>query len=401
MRTDSPDLIDLYLQYTANSEPALQFRIGAILSLMAACLRRNISLSWDRKLYPSLYVVLVGPSGSRKGTAMYPVQDISEALPIASAAQKITPASLIRDLKEAESHPVLTLNNINVAHPSAALYIISTEFVVFIGDKNVDMIDILCDLWDNPPTWRYSTKNSGKDNISHPCLNVLAGITPDHLRKYLPPTAIGGGFTSRLLAVYAAKKSRSVHFPASATMEGQRIKDILIEGLTKMCSLSGEFTVTESFLRAWPAWYENADRHIFVDNTYLAHYADRRPTHVLKLSMIISAMRSRDTGVLELTENDLISASDYLEKIEKGMPKVYAGLGRNELADVTQRIMFKISRLKVIKFGALLNHFYGDINREDLLKVLAALETMGWIHKIETKPRLEDIEIKFREDKSA
>lgn len=399
MQTSSPNLIDLYLQYTSNSEPALQFRLGSILSLMAACLRRNVSLTWDRKLYPSLYVVLVGPSGSRKGTAMYPVQDISEKLPIAGAAQKITPASLIRDLKEAETQPVLTLNNINSAGPSASLYIISTEFVVFIGDKNVDMIDILCDLWDNPSIWKYSTKHSGKDDIARPCLNLLAGITPDHLRKYLPPTAIGGGFTSRLLAVYAAKKNRSVYFPASATADGKKIKDLLIEGLTKMCALSGEFVVSDSFIKAWPTWYENADRHIFAENVHLAHYADRRPTHVLKLTMIISAMRTRDIGTLELTADDLHQASDYLTMLEKGMPKVYAGLGRNELADVTQRIMFKISALKVIKFGVLLNHFYGDINRDDLLKVLAALETMGWIHKIETKPRLEDIEIRFKDEK--
>lgn len=389
------NLVDIYLKYTTNSEPSIQYRLAAILSLIGACLRRNVYLTWDKKLYPSLYVVLVGPSGARKGTAMGPVQDIVLDLPIASAAQKITPASLIRDLKSAEFSPPVTLSNIN-ASPSASLYVVSSEFVVFIGDQNRDMIDILCDLWDNPPVWKYSTKNQGKDDISQPCLNIFGGITPDLLRKYLPPTAIGGGFTSRLLAVYSGSKEKSIFFPAPRNEE-QILREELINGLTKMCALSGEFQVSDDFREDWPAWYMNSDKHIFYENTYLNHYADRRPTHVLKLAMIVSAMRNRESDSLLITAADLKKANDYLVLLERGMTKVYAGLGRNELADVTQRIMLKISILKVVRFGTLLNHFYGDVNKEELLKILSTLETMSWVHKIEPKPRLEDVEIRFKQ----
>ena len=130
------DWIDAYMTFTENTEPAELFRKWTAVSVICAALRRKCRLDWGSlTFYPNMYIILVGPSGSRKGTAMDPAYEIAcEIADIKMAAEATTRESLIRQLKKAN----YTEHNLVTGKPDyhSSLTIWSQELTVFLGYHN-------------------------------------------------------------------------------------------------------------------------------------------------------------------------------------------------------------------------------------------------------------------------
>ena len=95
------DWIDGYVEFTDNSESPENFRRWTAISTIAAALQRKCFVEWGTiTWYPNMYIVLVGPSGARKGTAMGPAYDMLEELNIPMAANATTLQALIRRRKD-------------------------------------------------------------------------------------------------------------------------------------------------------------------------------------------------------------------------------------------------------------------------------------------------------------
>ena len=76
-----PDWIESYLEATDNTEPPILYRTWTAVSVIAAVLQRKVFLEWHTRIFPNMYIVLVGPPGRcRKGTAMVPVQKMLRIL---------------------------------------------------------------------------------------------------------------------------------------------------------------------------------------------------------------------------------------------------------------------------------------------------------------------------------
>ena len=75
--------IESFLQYTDNTEPPFLFRKWTAISCIASAMQRKCYVEWGTSLifYPNLYVVLVGPSATGKGTAMNPGLDLLCEIP--------------------------------------------------------------------------------------------------------------------------------------------------------------------------------------------------------------------------------------------------------------------------------------------------------------------------------
>ena len=90
-----------------------------------------------------------------------------------------------------------------------SMTIFSKELTVFIGYKNSQFLADLTDLYDCADIWAYRTKNSGEYEVTGAWLNLLAATTPEQIQAALPAEAIGGGFASRVLFIYADKRGRT------------------------------------------------------------------------------------------------------------------------------------------------------------------------------------------------
>ena len=98
-----PDWIDSYMAYVDNTEPAEAFKLWTAIFCIVACLKRKCFLDWGTiTFYPNMYIVLVGPSGCRKGTAMGPGFSMLTELNVRMAAEATTREVLSENSVEQE-----------------------------------------------------------------------------------------------------------------------------------------------------------------------------------------------------------------------------------------------------------------------------------------------------------
>jgi len=386
------DWINAYMQLTENTEPPTLFRFWTAVSVLASALQRKCFVKWGSSLlfYPNLYIILVGPSGVRKGTAMNPGLDLIEDVgKIKVAAQATSLQALIRRLKETNyQDPDLNTGKMQF-HSSMTIF--SKEFTVFLGYHNRELMSALCDWYDCDRKWSYETIARKKEEIVGVWVNLFGATTPSLIRSSLPLDAIGGGLTSRIIYVYEEKIGKMVLLPMETEYEKELRKDLLHD-LDKITMLSGQFKYTNGFLDLWSDWRVEADKHPpFYDDRFDG-YISRRPNHVMKLSMIMSVSRGSDENQMTLTTKDLERAVAILEEVELKMQGVFKGVGNSDTADILHRvIMFlKISKNKEIPVWQLAKHFQGDMDKIMMDRVMATLETMK-MAKVIHRPQADDI----------
>jgi len=326
--------------------------------------------------YPNLYVVLVGPSGKcRKGTAMKPGMRLLRDKGIKIASESITREALIRELKESSDSQVDV--STCTPHLHSSLTIFSEELTVFLGYNNQQLMADLCNWYDCGDTWTYRTKNMGTDDIRGVWVNLMGATTPDLLQTTLPRDAIGGGLTSRIIFVYEHKKGKTIADPFLSDKE-KELEKMLSLDLDRICLMSGEFKLTEGFLERYIVWYmaQTNQRGAVFDDYRFSGYVERRPTHLMKLSMILSASRSNS---MIITESDFQRAVEILAITEVKMPHTFSGVGRFEGSDIVHRIMAFIAQTESISFSNLMRAFYQDVDKEGLEKMLDTMMTLDFI----------------------
>jgi hypothetical protein len=338
-------------------------------------MKRKLVLHWGTlTVYPNLYVVLVGPSGKcRKGTAMGPGMKFLRDLGIKVAAESITREALIRELKQSNDTQVDVSTGEMFLHASLTIY--SQELTVFLGYNNQALMADLTDWYDCRDAWTYRTKNMGTDEIIGVWVNLIGATTPELLQTTLPRDAIGGGLTSRIIFVFENRKGKVVECPFLTPKE-RVLERQLVEDLQRISIMSGEFKVTEGFIEAYVTWYRKfSEEPIPFEDYRFGGYFERRPTHLLKLSMILSVSRGDSR---EITAADFVRAQKILGMTEEKMSCTFSGVGKSSNAEVIQRAMSIIASSKEIDFNDLMRQFYQDVDKFTLEKIIETLQSMGF-----------------------
>lgn len=368
------------MKYVENSEPKESFKLWTGISVIAAVLQRKCSLPWGDPVYPNMYIVLVGPSGSRKGTAMSPGYRMLSEMGIKLAAEATTREALIRNLKQSTNTQVSPDGGSIYIHSSLTIF--SKELTVFLGYNNQNLMADLCDWFDCGDTWKYETISRGIDQVSGVWVNLIGATTPSLLQTTLPRDAIGGGLTARMILIFEERKGKMVIAPFYTTAEAE-LRKKLVSDLEKISMLSGEFKVTEEFLLGWANWYTNTEKSPpFKGDDRLSAYVDRRPIHMLKLSMILNASRS---DKMLLDAEDLARADQLLHQAEIKMKYAFTGVGRSKTADVLTKVWSIVAMEHQIKMSDIMRQFYYDVDREEMAKILHTLESMKVISIDSTK----------------
>lgn len=375
------DWISGFMQYTENSEPPTQFRLWTAISVVAAALERKCYLEWGSlTFFPNMYIVLVGPSGCRKGTAMGPGLKMLDSLGVSIAAESITREALIRELKNCNSNTVMEDTGEVILHSSLTIY--SPELIVFLGIDNKQLMNDLTDWWDCRERWTYRTKNMGSDDITNVWVNLLGATTPSVIQTALPTDAIGGGLTSRMIFINARKKAKTVPIPFLTPAE-YKLKDDLEYDLEKIHCLRGKFQVSQEFVDCWIEWYTATDGIKPFESNHFHGYFERRPTHLMKLSTILNASRT-DSMILE--PQDFNRALEFLTKAEETMPYTFIGYGQSRNSEIIFRIVTFIEERGRVKISELAHNFIYDIDKKGLAEILQTLEQSGKIRIVVGNP---------------
>lgn len=347
------------------------FRLWSGISTIAACLQRKVSLPLGLlTIYPNEYIVLVGPSGSRKGTAMEPAYSILNDLGIKLSFESTTREALIRALAQSTS---TTVNDEGTIVMHSSMTVFSKELTVFLGYSNLQLMTDLCDWYDCSKHWGYDTKHAGRDEIHGVWVNLVGATTPDLLQSAMPKDAVGSGLTARTVLVYEPVKGKVVYFPFLAS-EAKAIEPKLKEDLEQISLMSGEFKITEDFIESYIRWRDAHERRPpMVMDIRFAAYGERRPAHVLKLSMICSASRSNS---MIIDSRDLGRADSILTAAERRMPRAFSGVGRSRYSDILIKIWNALAAKGAMKKSELMTMFHYDIDARELEGIIETMHTM-------------------------
>lgn len=397
-------LFDLYFRYVSDTEPPLIYHRWSLITGVAAFLGRQFYLPFGTtRIFPNQYVMLIGSPGTRKSTAIKMSKKILTAAGFDKfAAERTTKEKFLLDLEGAEDAVVDysgirnrkslsardVLANLDLVSDTETndgipreVYITADEFNEFAGSGNLDFLSMLGSLWDwddEGTTYKHRFKNSKSISIFQPTISILGGNTHTSFQSAFPAESIGQGFLSRLLLVHSEPSGKKITFPKKPDESilvalGERFNTI-------RQTVTGEASVTDRASGMLDTIYRTSKE---LDDYRLKHYSTRRFTHLLKLTLVVSAMR----GVTRVDVEDVLLANTILTYTENSMSKALGEFGKSRNADATHAVMTALyESSKPLTFDDLWKVATRNLDKRDQLQdILLNLKTAGKIVHVEKK----------------
>lgn len=354
-----------YLQYTKQQESPEIFHKWVGLSIVSAALERNVVLDMGAfKVYPNLYVILVAASAKcKKSTAMDIGIDLSKLLThrFNIFAQKITPEALIQRLarRRKVKGKEIVRNSTSLIH--------ADELSVFLGKEryNEGLIGLLTTLYNCPGEWEYETKHGGVQQLSNVLVGMLAGSTPAWLKGSLSATAVEGGFTARLIFIYADTPRPPITKPSLPLSKRKK----LLHDLNIIREMRGNFEWGANAYNWYDEWYQK--KSVTGDTPELLEgYLCRNHTTLLKLTVILCACE-RDDRVIQVKH--LLEALAILKEAETYVYRAIKAIESSTKGSDLQRIYDYIVRKGEVEEAVLLRTFSHQFTAKETREYLNSL----------------------------
>lgn len=344
-----PDWLAAFMDYAKYGEAPKYMYFWSGVSAIAGALRRKVWIDQAYfKWHCNMYIILVAPPGivSKSTTAGMAMNLLRQVPGVNFGPDVVTWQALL----EAFAQTTEGFEYNSEIHSMSALTLESSEFGNLVNPQDKDMIDLLVSLWDGKQgSFEKRTKHSGNDSIENPWINLIACTTPSWIAGNFPEYMIGGGFTSRCLFVYADKKSQFVAYPGLVTPKDLKQQEqLLVEDLTRISQLSGEFRLTPDAIEWGETWYKS---HYTTPNPHLdlerfGGYIARKQVHIHKLAMILSASEGDS---LQITSQHLATAATMVTDLEPDMSMVFSQIGKSEVtAHVDRLVWFVQAKTRVL-----------------------------------------------------
>lgn len=323
-----PDFVDSWIEYTEPQPTPLLWRRWAGIFMLAASMERRLWVKTNiSKLYPNLYVILVGPPGVGKTLMTSLIRnflhrlnedDDKNAFHLANESE--THASIGDSLREATRRFIDQRSMEAMSYN--ALTVVSNELGVFLPEYDSTMMNKMTSLYDGHI---YSERRRTKDLqfvIEQPTMNMIAATTPSYLIETLPPGAWDQGFLSRTMIAFSSESLTRDLF--GETIMQEKLEIDLIHDLKHIFGLSGPLTFEKDAIVAIETW-NRSGRQPLPDHPRLLNYNTRRAAHLLKLCMI-ACVSDSDERVVTLAH--FRRAMDWLIELEVLLPEIFKAMQR-------------------------------------------------------------------------
>jgi hypothetical protein len=339
MPSQDKDLFSYYMDFVDldNQEAPAIYHRWTLASIIGTILGRQFYLPFGKGIiYPNQFIMLMGTPGTRKGSAMNIGRDLLKAAGYSRfSASRTSLERFLIDMKHwDDTVDVLELEELAFDGPSES-YIFAGEFVDFIGPNDISFINLLTNLWDNPPDYKHPKIQGKSVEVHKPTVNLFGGSTPQTFAIAFPPEVIGTGFTSRLLLIHAEPTGKKIAWPS---ITDALISEALIMHLKDIReNIKGEAIFTHGARRLADKIYGN---EVPVDDSRFTFYQQRRHTHLLKLALIHAAADL----TREVSEEHLLRANTMLSRAERWMPKALGEFGKSRYAAASNEILQFLGR---------------------------------------------------------
>lgn len=379
---ENHDWLSTFIGYTKHGEAPTRMYFWVGIGAIAGALRRRVWVDQAYfKWYPNLYTILVAPPGViAKSTTADLGFEILRDVPGVVFGPDVTSWQALFDAFMRVQEAMLYEGH---TYDMSALTIVASELGVFLRPDDTWMVDQLVNIWDGKPI-KKATRMDGEHTVANPCLNFIGCTTPSWIAQHFPDYMIGGGFTSRLLFVYADEKSKYVAYPYKHVPKDYLLcRDSLIRDLERISQLAGPITLTTAAEDWGTAWYEKWHKvdSKTLDETLLGGYINRKQTLVHKIAMCLVASRGDD---LIIDQPDLERAVSLIGELEEDMPKVYSRIGMTLEANVAQKALAFIQREGGrVAYGTIFRYMHKLIPDESKFHdVMEGLYRAGFVNTI-------------------
>jgi hypothetical protein len=380
--------ISTYLKYSQQQASPPLFHLWTAISVVSGVLKRN---TWiDRggyfNLYPNLYVVLIAPTGRcKKSTAARMGVKVMQSIDgIKITHEKLTPEGLIAHLGEVGGGITTTVasdgKNVRIGpkHDSTC-YVFAPELSVFIGSASYvnGLIEVLTTLYECPDEWEYKTRTKGTIHLNNVCINLIGATNPEWMAKGFSEDSFGGGFMGRIIFIFQDSRRKVAWITKAPDADDLKIK--LLHDLVKISEMKGTFAISDGAYEYYEKWHDAFEGDF---SGRMAGYFERKPDHILKLAMILSASTSDN---MVITKDHIEAAINMLSTVEELMPKAFSYVGATPEARIAYHVIDIIanSPQHFISYKRLLNTIQHMIkNRKELEEVVDLLESAGQIRQL-------------------
>jgi hypothetical protein len=354
------------------------------------------------KVFPNLYIMLMGEPGTGKGVACDLAQTVlTQAEYSYFGADRSSKEMFLQDLADGINfNKPLDMDDLLANHSTGIkeftstepreCLIIAEEFQDFIGVQNADFIAFLTKVWSYNGTYRYRLKTGRSVGITNPYINILGGSSSAAFSQAFPPEIVAQGFLARLILVAGEFSGTRPTWPEGNT-DDKMLNDLgyFLQYIRLNCQ--GEIKLSESTYKN----LELLDKAFGgVDDPRFKDYNGRRFTQLLKLCIIFAASR----GECLLRIEDIEQANQLLCDTEHLMPRALGAFGKSKNADVSNKILqYLYSNSRVVPTMELWRVVSDDLEKlEDLTNILTKLQhsqriqpvskpMVGWLPKISVR----------------
>jgi len=314
------------------------FFVGA--TALGAALKRECWIPFGRNnIYPSLYVILIAPPGICYKTTAIKIGETllrESELGILIITGAATPEGLSNILSTKKDEP----------KRDAIALISAGELYEFLAGhntaSNARIISAMTTLYDSADITDDITISRGERLLYNVGISFIAGSTLEWFIGSLPKDSFAGGFMSRIVFVIqeAAGKVQSISPP-----EDKLLRIALLEDLTDIVEgIKGPIELSSKAYEYYDSWYKAQYKRLLSHDERHQDFYQRRPNHVLKLSLILAASEKRN----QIETYDIEWAVKLLAMLEPSLETVITPISLGESGqdlDVIRRIIEKFKTI--------------------------------------------------------
>lgn len=389
--------------------------------MIAAALQRRVWLGdLSSPVFPNMYVLLVGPAGVGKGLTTGPVTaflthhkympgstdpngvqlktpleeavDAAELMAPGRASEnekmlfEVAPDSgsfeaLVKRMSKA-SRPAKFLGPDGRIKPyaHASMHVALDEFTSIFKRHAEDTVSFFLTVWGEKRSYERETIGRGRESILHPCLSMIAGTTPENLKKLTEIDVVGTGLSRRIVMVWAERNRYEQMFIPPRTEEQNKARVELLTYLRTLSRVCGPVVMAPDAREYLSEWWSDKQARRACKSPLVDDYEANRAIHVQKMAIAFHYADQRPDNVITL--DTARRALEFMQRIDAKRDRCLEHVGRNPLSTLSRRVAAFIKQSGHVTRGELLAMFYSELQQYELEEILSALRERGEIEQI-------------------
>ena len=389
------NLIDAFVvSMEKTAIPLILVKWAAISAIAGAMGRRTWYDFGPFKVSPNLFICLVAePARGKSVSLQYPFNECFRAIserpgsppsswrneyedwgavrPTFLIQDRITPEQFVIDMCGVE-RMIPEMSSLDKPFYESSVSLVTSEFGIFMNRENTQLQMFLTDMWDGKPEYSYRTKNAGTFLIKGPCLNWIVCSTPEQLVSNLPANARSQGLLSRMVLVYwdGPEITQDLFYNSP----NQNWLDNFKQDLADISNLYGQFQFADKETFEEARDWVRAGMKPKIEDVNMREYNERRLSHLLKISMVVSAATSNTRLI---SKENWEYAKELIFEVEEAMPRALAKFGLSD----TGRNALELGEAVFLAPGKTMK--LTEFTRLVLSKVKSAAEAQSMISNME------------------